>query len=42
VTYEKAFYVRRLIAGYGVDLPQEWRGVLVCSRREVKGKNVSL
>jgi hypothetical protein len=42
VTHEEAFYVRRLIAGFGVDLPQKWRGVLVCSRREVEGKNVSL
>ena len=42
VTHEEAFDVRRLIAGFGFNLPQEWRGVLVCSRREVKGQNVSL
>jgi hypothetical protein len=42
VTDEEPFNVRRLIAGFGLNLPQEWRGVLVCSRREVKGKNVSL
>jgi len=42
VTHEEAFNVRRLIAGFGLNLPQEWRGVLVCSRREVKGQNVSL
>jgi hypothetical protein len=42
VTHEEAFNVRRLIAGFSLNLPQEWRGVLVCSRREVKGQNVSL
>jgi hypothetical protein len=42
VTDEEPFNVRRLIAGFGLNLPQEWRGVLVCSRREVKGQNVSL
>jgi hypothetical protein len=42
VTHEETFNVRRLIAGFGLNLPQEWCGVLVCSRREVKGQNVSL
>ena len=42
VTNEEAFDVRRLIAGFGLNLPQEWRGVLISSRREVKGKNFSL
>src|ERR1039458_6515269 len=42
VTHEEAFNVHRLIGGFGLDLPQEWRGVLVCSRREIKGQNVSL
>jgi hypothetical protein len=42
VTHEEAFNVRRLLAGFGLNLPQEWRGVLVCSRREVKGQSVSL
>jgi hypothetical protein len=40
VTYEEAFNILRLIAGFGVNLTQEWRGVLVCSRREVKRENV--
>jgi hypothetical protein len=40
VTHEEAFYVRWLIAGFRVNLAQEWRGVLVCGRREVKSKNV--
>lgn len=42
VTHEEAFDVRRPIAGFGLNLPQEWRGVLVCSRREVKRENVPL
>jgi len=42
VTHEEAFNVRRLTAGFGLNMPQEWRGVLVCGRREVKGQNVSL
>jgi hypothetical protein len=42
VTHEEAFNVRRLITRFGLDLPQEWRGVLVCGRREVKGKDFSL
>jgi len=42
VTHEEAFNVRGLIAGLSLNLPQEWCGVFVCSRREVKGKKFSL
>jgi hypothetical protein len=42
VTHQEAFNVRRLIAGFSLNLLQELRGVLVCSRREVKGQKASV
>src|ERR1700722_13049254 len=39
VTHEEPLNVRRLFASFGTNLTQEWRGVLVCSGREVKRKH---
>src|SRR5580658_9171856 len=42
VTHEKPFNVSRAIAGFRINLPQERRGVLVCSRREVKDQSAAV